>query len=753
MPRKAKQKILTLEDEIKLLNPCLNQAKSRFSFHKEERFYGLMALNFGVTIRDEKLKNKPIEFEDINLFHSQLIQRLKDKYAIRKYIGDKKVVSNEENIKPQEGLGHNITGEYKDSPSNILEQNPLQSSIQKVEQISEENTERISEGTPTIELEPDGRDKETEPHFDSIFVPKWPDQVANLLKQRDGCEQVETARKLFNEIWYNLKPGFLLNAQTGAGKTYVLGSVIKNLINHGYLEKARCISPLPIVYITKTSVVEQTEAVLKNEFGLDTVNMVHVFNIEILRAKFGKLFVKEKVNVVNGQETVEYEWNTNIVPALFIWDECQILAREESIQSKIAQAVSRVEGKTIVQIFASATPFSRVYEARCFAVSTHTTFNLGVGEVELTDRNWKQFASQIAAPRDPMDYCEAAIKRLVEKLDPYILRIKNIRPKHKAFNGVMKINFLTDDERDEYVTAWERYQKEKAKIEEQAEATGEGSYFQLLAQLTIMRKAAEKCRRYHLAKFMHETWMNGEAPVCVVAFKGTITSAYRILVEDYGWSRDDISIIWGGSIESMNLKKKVASKIKKNKLFQEALKEADIDLQELGFDLENLEEKTEEQLAFEKLHNLLTQKPEDREKERIRFQKQKSRGLFLTFKSGGVGLSAHHQYECAKPRRTLLTPVYSEKELVQGLGRCPRITSMSDTYQYMIYYVGTVEEAVAERVVMKLKNLKHVVKMREAWEDIFTGKKVQLKQDHEELMDAVDEFEGGNSMLEYIENK
>ena len=127
--------------------------------------------------------------------------------------------------------------------------------------------------------------------------------------------------------------------------------------------------------------------------------------------------------------------------------------------------------------------------------------------------------------------------------------------------------------------------------------------------------------------------------------------------------------------------------------------------------------------------------------------------MFLTFKSGGVGLSAHHQYIEAKPREVLLTPVYSEKELVQGVGRCPRITSMSDTYQYMIYYVGTIEEAVAQRVVMKLKNLKHVVKMKESWEDLFTGRKAPLKKEDNDLLDDVDAFEGGNSMLEYIGEK
>ncbi|HEX9232463.1 MAG TPA: DEAD/DEAH box helicase family protein [Blattabacteriaceae bacterium] len=694
--KKAKE--ITLEQELKNLDKCFQLAKSRYSFNKEDRFLSNIALLFGVKITE----NKPIEFSDISIFYNQLVIITKDKYASRKFIEEEikdiKICDEEKKI-----LGEDIKEQEK------------------------------------------GRSE-----ISSVFISKFPDQIATLLHQKDGCEQEECARHIFNKIWVDEEKGHLLSAQTGAGKTYILASIIKNLLHNKFLQKCNCISPLPIVYVTKASVVEQTEKVFKDEFNIDTVNTVVVVNIELLRSKFGKLFVKEQVNVVSGVEHIEYVWNENIFPCLFIWDECQILAREESIQSKIAQGVNRITSRPVYQIFASATPFSRVYEARCFAVSTRSTFNLGIGKVELTDRNWKQFAAQIAGSGDPMDYNEAAIKRLVSHLDPYITRIKNIRPKHKAFNGVQKIHFQTKEEREEYETAWERYEKEKARLEEEQEKTGENSFFQVLAQLTIMRKAAEKCKRYHYAEFMDKTWKAGKAPVLACSFKGTITSTYKILVEDYNWKREDVSIIWGGSIETMNLKKKVALKMKNNKEFQELTKAAGIDLQELGFNLENLEEKTEEQLAFEKLHNLLTQKPEEREKEKMRFQKQLSKACFFTFKSGGVGLSLHHQYQKARPRETLLTPVYSEKELVQGLGRCPRITSLSDTYQYMVYYVGTVEESVAARVVMKLRNLKHVVKMRESWEDIFVGKKYKETEGQKELMDEIEE---GNTMLDYIEEK
>ena len=599
----------------------------------------------------------------------------------------------------------------------------------------------VQEDIPALELEYIEKDTIE----NSIFNPNL--QEAKLLTQSDGCNQITNAKILFDNIYYNKVSGQLLLAQTGAGKTYIIGSVIKNLLSNNFLNNYKGIHPWPILYVTKASVVEQTKKVLRDEFGLDTTNIVHVINIELLRSELGSLFVNEEVEVINGQDHIIYKWK-KIHPILFIWDECQILAREQSIQSKIAQDTNRIESRynvPIYQIFSSATPFSRVWEARVFAVSTKTKFKLGMGEVTLNDNNWKHFSQIVASPSDPMDYCEAAVSRLVEKLEPFIVRVKNIRPKHKAINSTQKIYFKTKEEREEYDKAWEQYQEAKAKIEGDESLSASQSRFALLAQFTIFAKAAEYIRRNHLAEFCYKTWKNDRAPVIACRFKRTITGTYKILVEDYGWNRDDVSIIWGGATESLSVKKKLAQKVKMNSAFKEALEEADIDIEEiLGLDLSNLNEKTEEDLAFEKLHDLVSQKPEEREREKMRFQKQRSKACFFTFKSGGVGLSLHHQYEYARPREVILTPVYSEKELIQGLGRCPRITSLSDTHQRMVYYAGTIEEHVAARVSIKLRCMKKVVKFNESWEDILIGKKI-LRKAEEELPESNE----GNTLMEY----
>jgi hypothetical protein len=139
---------------------------------------------------------------------------------------------------------------------------------------------------------------------------------------------------------------------------------------------------------------------------------------------------------------------------------------------------------------------------------------------------------------------------------------------------------------------------------------------------------------------------------------------------------------------------------------------------------------------------------------RLAFQRGDARCCIFNFKSGGVGLSLHHEakYPNARPRITLLTPVYSEKELIQGLGRCPRITSISDTSQMMIYYVGTIEEAVAERVVMKLKCARAVIGKGESWESIITGRpviqeKTELTEYNNLLLENADEMENNQLMV------
>lgn len=247
---------------------------------------------------------------------------------------------------------------------------------------------------------------------------------------------------------------------------------------------------------------------------------------------------------------------------------------------------------------------------------------------------------------------------------------------------------------------------------------------------------------------MYQQHSEGFAPVAACCFKGTITKAIRILIEKYGVSRSSISIIWGG----METKKKVKKKRKKQvddfkgkldftNLSISTGMDAD-EANELFELLSQLEDEVEERVNEDvpKAYRLGAQSRTQRQEEIDRFQSGKTTYCFFTFKAGGVGLSLHHTDEMTtqktrkkpngyaveadiplipiRPRSVTLTPTYSAPELVQGLGRCPRLTSLSDTYQYVVFYKGTIEERVAETVSTKLRCLKKVVKMRESWEDV-----------------------------------
>ena len=74
-----------------------------------------------------------------------------------------------------------------------------------------------------------------------------------------------------------------------------------------------------------------------------------------------------------------------------------------------------------------------------------------------------------------------------------------------------------------------------------------------------------------------------------------------------------------------------------------------------------------------------------------------------------------------RQRINFVAPTYSAIELVQGLGRTPRLTSLSDSPQVMVFYRNTIEDSVARIVSQKLRCLSKVVRTREKWADVVVG--------------------------------
>lgn len=194
-------------------------------------------------------------------------------------------------------------------------------------------------------------------------LPESPKQLCKLF-----AFQERAAVALLNNIIKKNYHGQLLRAAVGTGKTFVVGAVVRRLLDMQFCE-GKTYSPWPIVYVTKASIVQQTERVLEKLFGIDIVNEIKVINIEQLRATFGELMVRAETIVERGEEHIVWKWRAGVHPIIFLFDECQILKNDGSQQSQIVQAIADINCPHIYCIFFSATPFLRVCECKAFVLN------------------------------------------------------------------------------------------------------------------------------------------------------------------------------------------------------------------------------------------------------------------------------------------------------------------------------------------------------------------------------------------------
>jgi hypothetical protein len=96
-----------------------------------------------------------------------------------------------------------------------------------------------------------------------------------------------------------------------------------------------------------------------------------------------------------------------------------------------------------------------------------------------------------------------------------------------------------------------------------------------------------------------------------------------------------------------------------------------------------------------------------------------------------------------RPREVLVTPTWSPIELVQGVGRAPRLTSLSTTKQHLIFYAGTIEGRVADIAGRGLRCLSKIIKQRESWSDLVVkGRDEDIKK-YEDTLPQDAEDNGG----------
>lgn len=516
---------------------------------------------------------------------------------------------------------------------------------------------------------------------------------------------------------------------TGSGKTIGAIGMIRYMLDNGYFDKK--LTPYKVLYFCPKPVVIKVARMLEDA-GIPR-GLVKLMSYSAISAGDGRTFYQEEECVEYNTPVIKCRVHRMFAPVLIVYDECHALKNWTSRRFRFSEGVNEIADHTetwpgtdngIYQIWMSATPIITVANARSFVLSTKASN----GGLRIEKGNFMTFARTVTQGQDPFKPNAAAGKRLRERLKDYIFSAKNIRSKHKGVNQTLMLDFYKPEDVCIYNDAHVRYieQCEKAgKI-----GGGEGARAKLIA-LLMFRMAAELLRVEQLADLAYGEWKAGKRfPVIGVAFQRTLQEIVMALIAR-GMPRDKISIIWGGKREIKQSDLLTQAQI--SDILVRASQGEDITSREMSllkFTIQEMEDRTmrnetpeEQALRKDKMRalHLFKQTPTERQQNVDDFQEGITECCIFTLAAGGVGLDLDHQHDKTKPRVGYFTPVYTPEEFLQALGRCVRIATISDTYQYVCYLKGTVEEYhVAPNVDKKLGSLQNFLARDEAFVDLLS---------------------------------
>jgi superfamily II DNA or RNA helicase len=484
--------------------------------------------------------------------------------------------------------------------------------------------------------------------------------------------QLRASCSIFQKI-LRQHQGDLLISATGTGKTYMFCLVLWLLEKLEYFSAVTPQGSIPlfqVLVVTKVSVVEQTKRVLR-DFGLTTAKSqlrIFVTNYDSLRASLGELLIEWKSEVKEGELEVNPFWKTSFSPLVVVWDECQALRNENSLQTKVARAYNYLHHvKRVFNLYDSATPFDRIANARCVVVGCGVeAFDIAGTKFRVSEVQWPGFASSICASGfTPTDYSPRSMENLREEMTDWITRTENIKFPFKSVNSHILIEFETKEQADEYAQAYEDY---IAKLREIMNDPfyEQGRMAQIFVAMMKFRQKAEFLRHKILAKLAIEFEKSGKNVIIGFAFRNTLSATKNDLL-------------------ALGINEKLISEIHGSQTREE--RQANLDA----------------------------------------FQNESAHILLLMQQAGGIGLSAHHYFKNKRPRQVVLTPVWSVIEMLQVLGRAHRINSASPTHQSIAWYSETIEQEVMERLKMKHSSLSKLLERKEQFHDMFTPREIREK--------------------------
>lgn len=510
-------------------------------------------------------------------------------------------------------------------------------------------------------------------------------------------EQEGVYRAIYNAMFIERKVHAALNdGHTGAGKMVFSVAIIARLVKDGLMERPEMFARMhPIIIFAPKVICEQWRRHLEAA-GLGELvrkRKIYVVSDSIFSTEYGDTLCSLKENYIT--EDTYYEWNPLMVPWLCVIDECHRYARWSSKRFKkmLAMANSPIEH---FMLFLSATPFEKVNDAALFTIACRTKFM----DIDVREDTFKYFAS-LMDPINPDKPNEEAIGRLRKTLSSNVFSIPYVKPKYKAINRVVLIDFYNERHKQIYDEAYKRLVEAR---EKSGQNTAFGQ-FERFIQLLAFNKTAEPLRAWYSAKLAAEDYFSGKrAPVLFSKYKETLAEQVFQLVDTYKIPREKIAIIWGGKREyrtdemltEAQIRELMATRdlgdLLQDRPLMKKIKLSLKYLQDREEHMETDEAQTYRHNRLKELRLLGKQSDNARQIEIDRFQDGEAVICCATIDSGGASLSLDKDKDFLLDRHGLFTPIYSGKQFKQALGRLIRRRSVADALQETLMLKGTTEE-------------------------------------------------------------
>lgn len=564
------------------------------------------------------------------------------------------------------------------------------------------------------------------------------------------------------EVLYNQNlNGALVPLGTGKGKSWIAAGLALWLQKHDPSKFCNFLGLFPpILIITKKSVVLDFRDTLK-KLGLESVGLaVDVWSYNEVFSNKNRNFFKEEIVEVFGQQNKVIRFNLppQAAPRLIILDECQEIKKEKSKRTKYLDAF--LQFPEIKWVFTSATPAVTVWDTMFMTLA----MRLNYGARPLTRETFPEFARTLTLGADPREANAAALERWGAAIGDRFVKPPGDPQKVKALNKVKLFEITDPINQNMLKNAMKNYLEALERTGRSIDPQG-----QVMVAFMVMARAAELATVDTWVADTIHAHQNGYAPVIAIRFVETLKELVMKLCDsEYFKSKNltqkKISLIWGGNREI-----KLEDLLPENRAAEIAVKMGMWILdnpdearkpkaEDIGITKEEFRAfhkgikytserifremtkdsfaKRNEKLREMKLHN---QNQNERHENVQAFLNGETEFCIYTLSSGGTGISLDHRFQYTRPRKVMSTICFWAEEFAQALGRCVRITTITDTLQEIYIPENTMlSDHMAPKLARKLKSIDAIgssnVDLASELEDAIRKKKRVEKLTAEDLI-------------------